>query len=137
MSEQPWAEFSRFLKRALEGLLDSELHDVNDFFAPEAVFEFPFSPPGFPQRLEGSEAIRAHLAQLPSQIVIQEIGEPVVHCSEHPGVRILEYEVRGQAVPSGRPYNQRYVNVITLRDGRIVRYLDYWNPLVVLEAMAS
>ena len=113
------------------------MQDVNDFFAEEAVFEFPFAPPGLPKELVGAEAIRAHLANLPDQIRILKIGVPTVHHTLKPGVLILEYEVRGQAVTSGRPYDQRYINVITLRDGRIVNFRDYWNPLVVLEALAS
>ena len=113
------------------------MQDVQDFFAADAVFEFPFAPAGFPTKLEGAEAIRAHLAQLPGQIVIEHFGEPTIHRSQQPGVLILEYEVRGQAVASGRPYNQRYLNVITLRDGTIAHFRDYWNPQVVLEALKA
>lgn len=137
MSEHPWAKFTRFLQDALQGLLDPTLGEVSELFSPAAVIEFPFAPPGVPHRLEGADAIRAHLAQLLSLIEISEFGEPVVHRTDRPGVRILEYEVRGRAVSVNRPYNQRYINVITVSDGRIVRYVDYWNPLMVMEAMAS
>ena len=30
---------------------------------------------------------------------------------------------------TGAPYEQSYVSVLTVRDGLIVRYRDYWNPL--------
>lgn len=131
---RPWAAFSRFLKEVLDGLLDPELQNVEDFFAPEAIFEFPFAPPGLPQKLEGAAAIRAHLERLPEMIEILEIGTPSVHRSQQAGVCIVEFEVRGRAVATDRPYNQRYINVIQVRDGRIIHYRDYWNPLVVLEA---
>ncbi|MBN9417129.1 hypothetical protein ABS71_15150 [bacterium SCN 62-11] len=137
MIDSPWADFSRFLKNALGEGLRPELQDVNDFFAADAVFEFPFAPPGYPTRLEGREAIRAHLAQLPGQIVIHRFDPPTVHRTQEAGVVILEYAVRGQAVASGRSYNQRYLNVITLRDGTIAHFRDYWNPQIVLEALQA
>ena len=133
----PWAAFGRFLQGVLEGLLDPELREVEDFFAPEAIFEFPFAPPGLPAQLEGAAAIRAHLAKLPEMIEIEEFSQPLVYRTEQSGVRIVEFEVRGRAVASQRPYNQRYINVIRVSEGRIVHYRDYWNPLVVLEAAAS
>jgi ketosteroid isomerase-like protein len=38
-------------------------------------------------------------------------------------------------VATGKPYNQRYISVIETREGRIVKYRDYWNPLILLRAM--
>jgi ketosteroid isomerase-like protein len=40
-------------------------------------------------------------------------------------------------VATGAPYNQLYISVVTLRDGRIAHYRDYWNPLVVLTALGG
>lgn len=37
----------------------------------------------------------------------------------------------GHVIETGLPYRQSYISVIETRDGRIVRYKDYWNPLVV------
>ncbi|MBU6955963.1 nuclear transport factor 2 family protein, partial [Hahella sp. HN01] len=31
----------------------------------------------------------------------------------------------------------RYISVITVRDGMIERYVDYWNPLVALDALGN
>ena len=50
---------------------------------------------------------------------------------------VLETSCEGVATHTGKPYNQQYISVITLRDGHIVHYRDYWNPLVVLEAMGA
>jgi ketosteroid isomerase-like protein len=40
-------------------------------------------------------------------------------------------------VPTGKPYDQRYISVIEHRDGKIVRYVDYWNPQIVAEALGG
>ncbi len=36
---------------------------------------------------------------------------------------------------TGKPYHQRYISVVQMKDGKIFRFRDYWNPLIVLEAM--
>jgi ketosteroid isomerase-like protein len=40
-------------------------------------------------------------------------------------------------VRTGVAYDQTYISVVTLRDGRIARYKDYWNPLVALAALGG
>ena len=36
---------------------------------------------------------------------------------------------------TGEPFEQRYISVIRLRDGYIVHYRDYWNPIAALQTM--
>lgn len=50
---------------------------------------------------------------------------------------IAEFQCDGHVVETGLPYRQSYISVIETRDGRIVRYKDYWNPLVVKEAFGG
>ncbi len=44
-------------------------------------------------------------------------------------------------VATGHRYEQNYVVVITTKDGKIVNYRDYWNPIAtqprLLEAAAA
>ncbi|MCM2422638.1 hypothetical protein [Streptomyces sp. RKAG293] len=35
----------------------------------------------------------------------------------------------------GRPYNQKYISVVETPDGKISRYVDFWNPQVAAESM--
>jgi uncharacterized protein len=46
----------------------------------------------------------------------------------NPNVSVLEYEGPGKAARTGRCYQQKYIAVLTFRDGR----KDYWNPISVL-----
>ena len=43
--------------------------------------------------------------------------------------------IRAQALITGEPYDQRYISVIRVRDGHIVHYKDYWNPLALLRTL--
>ena len=52
-----------------------------------------------------------------------------------PDTVVLEFFGRGEGVITGEAYEQRYISVIRLRDGRITHYKDYWNPIAVLQAV--
>jgi ketosteroid isomerase-like protein len=59
-----------------------------------------------------------------------------VHQSTDPDVLIAEFDAEGVVVATGKPYRASYIAVITTRDGEIVHYRDYWNPLLAQELSA-
>jgi ketosteroid isomerase-like protein len=105
--------------------------------ADDAVMEFPYAPPGGVQRLVGRAALTEHLRGFADILAIEQMTEPTVHRTQEPGVVILEFGCIGRGVKTGQPYNQVYISVIKLRDGRIVHYRDYWNPLLVIAAVGG
>ena len=129
--------FSAMIYRALGELLAPGADGFAAMMAEDGIMEFPFAPPGFPARLEGRDAVAAHLAGLPALLDIESLSEPEVRLARDGETAVLEFDCRGRAVATGRPYDQRYVSVITVRDGRIARYRDYWNPLVLLDALGD
>lgn len=123
------------LLHALDALTRGDVAPWPALFTEDGVQEFPYSPEGYPKRIEGRQAIADYLADYPKKFKLDRIVPPVFHPSE--GVLVLEFGVEGTALQTGKPYNQRYVSVIEYRDGRITRYVDYWNPLVVMEALGG
>lgn len=51
-----------------------------------------------------------------------------------PDVAVIEMTATGKLKDTSEPYDQSFVVVLTAREGRIVRYRDYWNPLKALKA---
>jgi ketosteroid isomerase-like protein len=47
----------------------------------------------------------------------------------------LEYASEGKVVRTGRPYGNRYISVVTIKDRKIVHWRDYLDPLRVLAAL--
>ncbi|MEU2039551.1 nuclear transport factor 2 family protein [Nocardia niwae] len=95
--------------------------------APDAVFEIPFTVPGLPTRLEGREAIREHLVQRWSGLSGIEVHaiHPQIYETNDPGVLLVENEVDMTAPGSGRVRVRTSVNVVHVRDGRVVLFRDY------------
>ena len=49
-------------------------------------------------------------------------------------VVVLEYEVHGESVQTGRPYNNHFVSIVTIRDGKVTTWRDYLDPIAVFDA---
>ncbi|WP_405877002.1 nuclear transport factor 2 family protein [Streptomyces sp. NBC_01136] len=104
-------------------------------FAPDAVLEFPYAPDGVPQVISGRDALFAHMSHFPENFDVEFI-DLVFHETVDPSLVIAEFRSTGTAVPTGKPYEQTCISVVrTDDDARITHYLDYWNPLVAIEAL--
>jgi ketosteroid isomerase-like protein len=58
-----------------------------------------------------------------------------VYATDDQNVAIAEWSVSGEVISTGNPYEMSYATFVTIRDGLIVNYREYWNPQVFLKAM--
>ena len=56
---------------------------------------------------------------------------------EATGVAFAEGHGSARIATTGLPYEQDYVMVIEAKDGKIIRYREYWNPLPAIEAFGG
>ncbi|MCP2251065.1 nuclear transport factor 2 family protein [Lentzea rhizosphaerae] len=121
------------IQRALQLLLDKDMIGFAGLWAEDGVAEFPFAPPGWPSRLEGRSAVEDYVRDYAKTLDIKAFPKKVVHRTTDPDVAIVEFDAEGVVVPTGEPYRSSYIVVIATRDGEIVNYRDYWNPLQLQE----
>lgn len=126
--------FSLMLRRALGDKLDAGAETFVDMFDVDGVMEFPFAYADLPRRIKGREALKSHLAMLANLISVDRMTEARVIQSTDSATVVLEFEGYGTGIETGAPYEQSYVSIIQTRNGRIVHYKDYWNPLAALRA---
>ncbi|WP_370676186.1 nuclear transport factor 2 family protein [Pleomorphomonas sp. PLEO] len=129
--------FSAMLRSAIGDLLEPSAGSFLEMFAEDGVMEFPYAPPGSVKVLHGRSALADHLKRFPEILSIDGFSVPQVWRTDTPGTVILEMECKGRGIRTGEPYDQTYISVVTTKDGRIQRYKDYWNPLVVLRAIGG
>lgn len=122
---------------ALRLLLAKDMAGFAGLWAVDGAIEFPFAPPGYPQRLDGRHAVHDYLRDYPDQVDIRAIVSRTVHETTDPDVVVAEFEVDGVAVRTARPYRMRYIAVVRARDGEIAHYRDYWDPLAAAEALGG
>lgn len=116
--------------RAHRLVRDYDVDGFAELFAPDAVMQYPFAPAGSPRRLEGQEAIRAFLATGVERARlsgrrIRGLGPVVVHETSDPEVIVVEFDQEEENTAAGRSRQVSFIQVIRVRDGRIVSYRDY------------
>lgn len=123
------------IQRGLDLLLAKDMSGFVDLFAGDAVVEFPFAEPPQPPRVEGRAALADYLDGYPDKVDIHEFPVVVLHQTTDPEVVVAEFTAKGVTVRTGQPYELSYVAVITVRDGLVVSYRDYWSPVAAERAM--
>jgi ketosteroid isomerase-like protein len=126
--------FFDIVMQGLAGLVDGDHYF--DTIAPDALFEFRYRFPRYPTKLVGRDALMALYAGYGENMVLHGAGALVVNISRTPGVVILEYEVQGNAVGSGKLYENRFISVVTIQDRKIVRWRDYMDSLAAMSALS-
>jgi ketosteroid isomerase-like protein len=104
-----------------------------DLFAEDGVMEYPFALPGQPRQLRGREEIRAYFAAVGGarQLFAMDGVDALVRETDDPEVVVAEIEHHGRSLATGEAYRFRALGVIRVRDGQIVSYQDYMDPIAV------
>jgi uncharacterized protein len=118
---------------SLRMMLEKNTSAWVDLWAADGIMEFPFAPEGWPQRLEGRDAIAAYIRDYPDHIDLHDIPDLLIHQTSDPRTIVVEMRAVGRLVETDKPYEMKYIAVVTVENGRITSYRDYWNPLAVLE----
>jgi uncharacterized protein len=101
-----------------------------DLFAADGVLAYPFASPDHPRELRGRDAIRSYFAGMGSrQLFVMDGVEAVIRETDDPEVVVTEITHHGQSLVTGAPYRFTALGVIRVREGLIVRYDDYMDPI--------
>ena len=111
--------------------LSGDADGFADLFAPDAVIELPFAPPGAPSRLEGREAIREYsrrVLAMPLRLETYEVAQ--LYQAQDPEVVITETRTGGTLTSTGQSFSVTSIQVLRIRDGHIVLFRDYADPRI-------
>ncbi|MFI1973311.1 nuclear transport factor 2 family protein [Streptomyces cinnamoneus] len=120
-------------RRGLRLLLDKDVPAWVGLWAEDGVMEFPFAPLGWPERLEGREAVAAYMRDYPDHIDLHDFRDLRIHQTTSPETIVVEMRGVGRLVATGGSFDMTYIAVVSVQDGRFTAYRDYWNPLAVQE----
>ncbi|MGW6444354.1 nuclear transport factor 2 family protein [Lentzea sp. NPDC055074] len=110
-----------------------------DLFAEDGVMAYRFPTHHQPPEIQGREEIRAYFGKVRGANVREKIEVQDVETqgwrTDDPSVVIAETTHRGWSKVKQDYYTFTAVAIIHLRDGEIVRYDDYMNPLLLQELL--
>jgi uncharacterized protein len=110
-------------------ILSGDADGYADLFAPDAVIEAPFAPPGVPSHLEGREAIREysrHVMASPLRLEDFEVAE--LYQTQDPEVVIAEMRATATLTTTGQSFAATSIQILRIREGQIVLFRDFANP---------
>jgi uncharacterized protein len=121
----------REIAEQVRGMVAGEGVEFADLFAEDGVLAYPFALPGQPAELRGRDAIRAFFAGLGGarDLFVMEGVESVIRETDDPEVVVTEITHHGYSKAANAPYRHLALGVIRVRDGQIVHYDDYMNPI--------
>ncbi|MFK0046008.1 nuclear transport factor 2 family protein [Streptomyces sp. NPDC090741] len=124
-------------RHGLQLLLQKDIPGWVDLWDEDGVLEFPFAPEGWPVRLESKAAVGDYMRHYPDHVDMHDFPEVTVHETTVPETIVVEMRGVGRLVESDTPFGMTYIAVVTVKDGLISSYRDYWNPLAVQQPGAD
>lgn len=104
-------------------------------FAEDGVQLMPYSPEGFPSRLDGRAAILRQYGGLPENYSSMRFPREIL-ATEDPERFVVRYT--GEiALKAGGRYDNTYVGLFTVRDGQIREFVEFFDPIILQRAFGS
>ena len=124
--------FFRIIREGLKGFADGE--DYFDLLAEDVVFEYVISVPGYPRRVKGRQKVIDLYSDYDSYMTVRSADHLCVYRDLAASVVVLEYEVHGESTQTGRPYNNRFISIVTVKNGKVTKWRDYLDPIAVFDS---
>ncbi len=124
--------FFRIIQEGLKDLVEGE--DYFDLLDDDVIFEYVISVPGYPKRVEGRQNIIDLYSDYDSFLTVRTADNLRVYRDAAASVVVLEYEVHGESVQTGRPYDNRFVSIVTIEKSKVTLWRDYLDPVAVFDA---
>jgi ketosteroid isomerase-like protein len=115
----------------LTGLEDKDMARVNGVWADDAVQEMPYAPEGFPKRVAGKDALIRQYAAWPQNSGRARFTDGIrFYPTRDPEIVVAEFHGISEIVPTGRVYDQRYVGIFHVENGKITLFREHFDPNV-------
>ena len=120
-------------------ILSNDLNALGQLAADNIIVETPFAPPGHPRRFTGRDQLLAYArprrAALPARF--EQFHDVVIHDTADPEMIIAEYVISGTVTTTGQQSSASFVLILTVRDGKIVRWREYQDTLGMAHALGQ
>jgi len=125
--------FFRIIEEGLRGVAQGD-HFFN-LLADDVAFDFVITVPDYPRHVVGRDNLIELFRGYGSTFFLDRCYDLRVHRSDPTSTVVLEYASEGRVVATGHSYRNRYISVVTVKDGKVSHWRDYLDPLRVLAAL--
>lgn len=126
-------------REVFERMSQAWIDGGEDLCAEDVVVESPFARPGRPKRVEGRAEFRkiaeAGRAALP--VTFEECHIIAIHDTTDPQTIVVEYELVATLNATGERHSALFIGVLTVRDGKVVRWREYQDTAKIDAVLAG
>jgi len=130
------------MQSEVENILDKHLElmatDVDawaELLAEDVVVDFPYAPSlGRPGQLVGRDTLYNHIKAATAEMDNMTFSNVRKYPTADPDELWAELHLSAVAPSTGRSYEQDYVGRFKIKDGKIIYYSEYWNPMALTAA---
>src|SRR5438876_9583403 len=126
------------VRRYIDAINAWDFDTKRALLAEDAVFEMPYAPEGFERRIAGRDNIIAFVETIPAIIDAENLHDVRLETyNSDPGEIVAEYRSDMVIKPHGAEYRNEYVSRFTVRDGRITRFAEHYDPIRLVVALGG
>lgn len=123
-SDSPRAVVERFLTANDALDVDGMFEEIGD----DAVWSFPAAPAGAPREMVGKANNRNFFESLLPMWKSFSLSHREVHALEDDPDRVVAYYASDASLVDGSEYKNTYLSLVTVRDGKIVHWIEFSDP---------
>jgi uncharacterized protein len=126
------------VQRMIEAINREDMTAMAEVLHEEAALEMPYTPAPFPRVTSPRDAIIAFISTVPGWLEPENLHDVRIETyASTPNELVAEYKSSTRVKASGMPYANEYVVRISVRDGKIIRFAEYYNPIPLIIALGG
>jgi ketosteroid isomerase-like protein len=126
------------VRRYIDAINAWDFDTQSELLAEDAVFEMPYAPDGFERRIAGRDEIIAFVETIPAITDAENLHDVRLETfHSDPGEIVAEYRSDMVIKPTGAVYRNEYICRFTVRDGRVTRFAEYYDPVRLVIALGG
>ncbi|TDD82161.1 hypothetical protein E1202_27865 [Saccharopolyspora karakumensis] len=125
------------IKSYLDAVGSLAVDDIAPLFHVDGRLDIPYAPDGIPRTIEGQVAIDDFYQALPQMATPLNFSDYRIWALEEDGEYVAEYRSDSSFKATGAAYRNNYVARVTVRDDKIVRFAEYFDPIPLVEALGG
>ncbi|KAB8332166.1 nuclear transport factor 2 family protein [Scytonema tolypothrichoides VB-61278] len=125
------------IRTYFELLSQKRMDEWLKLWADDGVQDMPYSPAGFPKRVEGKAAVAKHYSALPTSVGRMVFPDLRIYPTTDPNTFFVEFRGEIEVLATKKPYNNTYAGLFKFRDGKVVLFREYYDPIVFQEAWGN
>jgi|Tabmets5t2r1_1033131.scaffolds.fasta_scaffold00351_3 ketosteroid isomerase-like protein len=97
----------------------------------------PYAPKGFPRILSGKNTIFHHWSGVPNAYGRITFSDRETYPTLDPDVIYIEFRGEIEVLANNKNYNNKYCCRFTFSKGKILSYVEYFDPIILLESLGD